>query len=115
IFPRQIRPDGSAPREEARTTLWYSVFNLEAFTLLSRIAEAQGVDLWSVRGKNGSTISTVIDYLEPYLSDPHKWAREQANEVESDGLSFLAFAGMGLKKPEYVALYQKLEHSDRAW
>jgi Alginate lyase len=115
IFPRQIRPDGSAPREEARTTFWYSVFNLEAFTMVCRIAEVQGVDLWSVRGKNGSDLSTVISYLEPYLSDPRQWTREQASDVETDALYFLAFAGMGLKKPEYIALYQKLEHPDRAW
>ena len=115
IFPRQIGPDGSAPSEEARTSPYFSVFNLEAFTMICRIAEAQGANLWSVRGKNGSDLSSVIDHLEPYLIDPHKWSREQANDLETDALYFLAFAGMGLKKPEYIALYQKLEHPERAW
>jgi len=115
VFPRQILPNGSAPSEEARATFWYSIFNLEAFTMICRIAEVQGVDLWSVHGKNGASISTVINYLEPYLSDPRKWSREQVSDLETDGLYFLAFAGMGLKKPEYIALYQKLEHPDRAW
>jgi len=115
IFPRQIRADGSAPREEARPSSWYSVFNLEAFTTVCRIAEVQGVDLWNVRGKNGSTLSTVIDYLQPQLADPRKWSREQAADLETDALYFLAFAGMGLKKPEYIALYQRLEHPDKAW
>ncbi|MBV8730104.1 MAG: alginate lyase family protein [Acidobacteriia bacterium] len=115
IFPRQIAPDGSAPREEARTSLWYSVFNLEAFTLVCRIAEVQGTDLWSVRGKNGSNLASVIDYLKPTLSDTRKWSREQALDLDTDALYFLAFAGMGLKKPEYISLYQKLEHPERAW
>ena len=115
IFPRQIRGDGSAPREEAREAPTYSIFNLEAFTMVCRIAEVQGVDLWSVRGKNGSSLSTVINYLQPYLSDPHKWSREQVADLETDGLYFLAFAGMGLKKPEYIALYQRLEHPEKAW
>lgn len=115
IFPRQISPDGSAPHEEARTSPYFSVFNLEAFTMVCRIAEAQGVDLWNVRGKNGSDLSSVINYLEPYLTDPHKWSREQAADLETDALYFLAFAGMGLKKPEYIALYQKLEHPERPW
>jgi hypothetical protein len=106
IFTRQISGDGSAPREEASTSLSYSVFNLEALTMVCRIAEVQGVDLWSVRGKNGSTIETVINYFQPYLSDSRKWSREQEADLETDGLYFLAFAGMGLKKPEYVALYQ---------
>ena len=60
IFPRQIKSDGSAPREEARTrSLWYSAFNLEALTTTCRIAQIQGVDLWTVRGKGGATIATV--------------------------------------------------------
>lgn len=113
VFPRQFLPDGTTPREGP--TLWDSVFNLEAFTMVCRIAEVQGVDLWTVRGKNGSTISTVIDHLQPALADPRKWSREQVSDLETDALYFLAFAGMGLKKPEYIALYQKLEHPERAW
>jgi hypothetical protein len=116
IFPRQIRADGSAPREEARTrSLSYSAFNLEAYTTICRIAQVQGVDLWNVKAKNGATLATVIDYLEPYLADPKKWSKEQISEFPNDGLYFLAFAGMGLKKPEYVALFRKLEHPETAW
>jgi hypothetical protein len=116
IFPRQIRADGSAPREEARTkSLSYSAFNLEAFTMISRIAQVQGVDLWSLHARNGATLATVLDYLSPYLSDPHKWAKEQIAEFPNDGLYFLAFAGMGLKRPEYVALFRKLEKPEGAW
>lgn len=115
IFRRQIAADGSAPREEAQVSPWYSVFNLEAFTLVCRIAAVQGVDLWTVRGKNGSDLSSVIDYLKPALSNPRKWSREQTTDLDTDALYFLAFAGMGLRKPEYIALYQKLEHPERAW
>jgi hypothetical protein len=116
IFPRQIRSDGSAPREEVRTrSLSYSAFNLEAYTMLCRIAQVHGADLWAVHARNGATIETVIDYLEPYLADPHKWSKEQVAEFQNDGLYPLAFAGMGLKKPEYLALFRKLEHSEGAW
>ena len=116
IFPRQIKADGTAPREEARTRgLWYSAFNLEAFVTTCRIAQIQGVDLWSVRTKGGSTIATVIDYLLPYLADPKKWTKEQVTDFANDGLYFLAFAGMGLKRPEYISLFRKLEHPEGAW
>ncbi len=116
IFPRQIRADGSAPREEARTrSLSYSAFNLEAFTMICRIAQVQGTELWTVRAKNGATLATAIDYLLPYLADPKKWSKEQISDFSNDGLYFLAFAGMGLHKPEYVALYRKLERPDNAW
>ena len=116
IFPKQIRADGSAPREETRTrSLWYSTFNLDAYTTVCRIAQVNGVNLWGVRAKHGATIATVLDYLEPYLSDPRKWMKEQISEFPNDGMYFLAFAGMGLKKPEYVALFRKLEKPEGAW
>lgn len=116
IFPKQIRKDGSAPHEEARTrSLSYSVFNLEAFSMVCRVAQVQGVDLWSLQAKNGATIGTVIDYLAPYLSDPRKWNKEQIVDFENTGLYSLAFAGMGLKKPDYVALFRKVEHPEGSW
>ena len=116
IFPRQIRRNGSAPGEEARTrSLSYSAFNLEAYSMICRMAQVRGTDLWNVRAKSGATIATVIDYLEPYFSDPKKWAKKQISDFPNDGLYFLAFAGMGLKNPTYLALYRKLERPDSAW
>ena len=111
VFPRLIRTESAIPRDDVRAT----VFDLEASTLVCRIAEVQGVDLWSLHGASGSNIGTAINSVEPSLSDPRLWSREQATDLETDGLYFLAFAGMGLKKPEYIALYQKLEHPEHAW
>jgi hypothetical protein len=68
-----------------------------------------------VRAKSGSTIGSLIDTLEPYLSAPRKRSPEPAADLGNNGLYFLAFAGMGLKKPDYISLYQRLEHSERAW
>ena len=116
IFPRQIRADGSAPREESRArSLVLSAFNLEAYTVVCRIAQVQGVDLWGVHGRNNTNLSTLINYLSPYFVDPHRWSKDQASEFSPDGLYSLAFAGMGLNKPDYVALYRKLERPDGAW
>lgn len=116
ILGKQIQPNGAAPREEARTrSLSYSAFNLEAMSSVCRIAEINGVDLWSAKAKNGASITTMIDYLTPYLSDPKKWTKEQIAEFSNDGIYFLAFAGMGTRRSEYLALYRKLEHSDSAW
>ncbi len=116
ILPAQIKPDGSAPFEEARTrSLSYSAFNLEAFTTICRIAEVHNVNLWTVQGKSKVTIDTIIDYLVPYFADPKKWRKDQVADFQNDGLYFLAFAGMGLKKPEYVSLFRKLERPEGAW
>jgi hypothetical protein len=116
IFPRQIKPDGSAPREEARTrSLWYSAFNLEALANTCRIAQLKGVDLWTIHAKGGATLSSVVDYLQPFFADPKMWTKEQITEFANDGLYGLAYAGMGLKKPEYIAAYRKHERPEGAW
>jgi hypothetical protein len=116
IFDKQIKKDGSAPREEARTrSLSYSAFNFEAYSTLCRIAQVQGVDLWSLQAKNGATVATVIDYLAPYLSEPDKWRKEQIVDFDATGLYSLAFAGMGLKRPDYVALFRKVERPEGGW
>jgi len=116
IFPRQIKPDGSAPREELRTkSLSYSAFNLEAYTVTCRIAQLRGVDLWTVKTKGGATIATIIDYLQPFLTDPKKWSKEQIADFTPDSVYALAFAGMGMKKPDYIALFRKLERPESAW
>ncbi|HWC97431.1 MAG TPA: alginate lyase family protein [Candidatus Sulfopaludibacter sp.] len=113
ILPAQIRADGSAPREEARTrSLSYSAFNLEAFSTICRIAQVNGEDLWSVQGRRGASITTIVEYLRPYLQDPKRWSKEQIIEFQNDGLYSLAFTGMGLKNPQYVALYKKLERPE---
>jgi hypothetical protein len=60
-------------------------------------------------------LASVIDYLSPYLADPHKWAKEQIVDFQTDGIYSLAFAGIGLKRPDYVALFRKLERPEGAW
>jgi len=116
ILPAQIRSDGSAPREEVRTrSLSYSAFNLEAYTTICRVAQVNGQNLWAVPGRKGATIATVVDYLTPYLQDPKRWSKEQIIEFQNNGLYSLAFAGMGLKNPQYVAFYRKLERPEGAF
>ena len=68
-----------------------------------------------MHAKGNATLATVIEYLQPYLSDPKKWTKEQITDFSNDGLYALAYAGMGMKKPEYIALYRKLERPESAW
>jgi len=116
ILPSQIHADGSAPREEAGTrSPFYSAFNLEAYATTCRIAQVNGEDLWNVEGKKGVTIAAVVEHLRPTLLDPKGWSKEQIAEFQNNGVYALAFIGMGLKNPQYVALYRKLEHPDSAF
>ena len=115
VLPRQAGAENAAREEERVRSLIYSTFNTEGMANTCRIAQAQGVDLWSTQGKGGATLAAVIANLAPHLADRKKWDRERIAEFETDGIYFLAFAGMGMKKPEYLALYHQLEHPDSAW
>jgi len=75
----------------------------------------QGVDLWSLQTASGANLGTVIDYLAPYLTDPRKWTKEQIVDLQTNSVYSIAFAGIGLKKPDYVALFRKLERPEGAW
>jgi len=83
--------------------------------MVSRIAQVSGANVWIAHTKSGATLATVIDYLEPYIADPRKPSKESIADFPNDSLYFLAFDGMGLKKPEYVALYRKLARPEGAW
>ncbi|HUB77719.1 MAG TPA: alginate lyase family protein [Bryobacteraceae bacterium] len=117
LLPRQIMPNGSAPHEEVRArSLRLSSLNLDAFSTLCRIAQVHGnAGLWAVRARSGASIASALDYLSPFLDDPKKWSREQAGDIPYDSLDFLAFAGMAMNNPRYIADFRKLEHPDSAW
>jgi hypothetical protein len=116
LFPKQIEPDGSAPREEARTkSLGYSTFNLEAYMVLCRIAERAGTNLWDVHTAKGATIGTAVDYLLPALGNPASWKKEQIVDFKTGDMYYLGLAGVGLRRPELVRFYRERERPGGAW
>jgi hypothetical protein len=99
-----IEPDGSQPEELRRTKgLHYSVFNLSAMSVLARIGEPFGVDLWNYKTDDGRSLRRGLDFVMPYLTGEKKWPHEQIEEMEvspSDmGLFYLAAARYG--EPKY--------------
>ncbi len=78
LVPTQIRPDGSCPKEEARTnSLGYSSYNLDAFATLCRLAQVADVDLWHFKTAQGIGVQTAFDYLTPYVLHPNTWRNQQ--------------------------------------
>ncbi|HUP05142.1 MAG TPA: alginate lyase family protein [Bryobacteraceae bacterium] len=88
---------------------------LEGQSIVCRIAQTHGVDLWSAASRAGATIANSLDALMAGLGDPKQWSKDQLAAFDSDGIYLMAFAGMGLNKPAYVAEYQKLEKPENAW
>lgn len=113
ILPRQARFNPA--RDRAARPLPPPLANLEGVATLCRIAQVRGVELWNARARNGVTVAGLIDSSAPNLSDPKKWNRDQFADFQGDGVYFLAFAGMGLSRPDYIALFRKLERPDSGW
>ena len=103
LVPSQLKPDGSAPAEEARTrSLSYSAMNLDGFAQLCRMARIRGEDLWSFRTKEGAGVLRGIDYLAPFVIDPSKWTKKQITPAERARGYFLGLAGMDTGRSEWV-------------
>jgi len=116
LAPTEIRPDGSCPREEARTnSLGYSSMNLDAFATLCRIAQVNGVDLWHFRTANGVSVEKSFNYLVPFLQHPDEWTKQQISKYSPEGYIFPGLAGIGLPSASLLEAYKQLPHSDSPW
>jgi hypothetical protein len=74
LLPNQMDVNGSFPREIKRTKPYgYSIFNLDAFTMVCEILSTKEDDLWTYQTKDGKSIKKGIEFLYPYLADKNKW------------------------------------------
>lgn len=72
----QFEEDGSQPEELVRTqSLHYSFFNLDALSVVARVGEHLGIDLW--KSNEGGSLRPGIDFLIPYVSGKKEWAHPQ--------------------------------------
>ncbi len=75
---QQIEPDGSQPKELARTKSYsYTVMNLSGFLELVILGKKVGVNLWNVESKDGRSIKKAYQYMVPYLTKEKKWEYQQ--------------------------------------
>jgi len=113
LIPNQEAQDGSFPEELRRTKPYgYSIFNLDAMAILVQSLTTKDDDLWKWVLPDGRGIAKAVAFLYPYLLDKKKWPKPR------DVMYFdqwpvrqpsLLFAGLALDKPEYLALWRKLD------
>ncbi len=110
LVPKQVRPDGSCPAEEARTrSLSYSSMNLDGFSTLCRLAQVSGVDLWH------SAVEKSFYYLLPYVLKPETWKKPQITAYDQDQVIFPGLAGLGLRSGELLSAYRRLPRAEAPW
>jgi len=116
LVPTEIEPDGSCPREEARTnSLGYSAMNLDAFSVICRIAAIHGENLWNFKGPKGVGVEKCFHYLAPFVEHPDTWKKEQISKFNNDGTFFMGLAGAGIPDAKLVAAYKALPRGSSPW
>lgn len=116
LVPKEIEPDGSCPRELARTqSLSYSSMNLDAFAVVCRLAEMDGVDLWRFHTPAGIGVDRAFDYIIPFVLDPAAWKRQQITPFVQDSYVFPGLAGLGLHSEKLLSAYQRLPRAKSPW
>jgi hypothetical protein len=81
----QIKADGKQPLELERTRpLHYSVFNLDAFTMLAEMSRHVGVDLWHYTAPSGGSIVAALRFVAPYADPTVKFPAADVSPVGAD-------------------------------
>ncbi len=112
FVPVQMAPDGSFPRELARTKPYgYSIFQLDNMAALCQVLSQPDDNLWSFSLPDGRGIQKAVAFLYPFLADKSAWPRPpdvQAWEGWPARQPCLLFAGLALGVPSYLDLWRKL-------
>ncbi|MDR3698188.1 MAG: alginate lyase family protein [Candidatus Sulfopaludibacter sp.] len=113
LVPDQEAENGSFPQELRRTKPYgYSLFNLDAFAILTQTLSSRGDELWKWRLPDGRGMAKAVAYMYPFILDKKKWP------LKPDVMYFdqwpvrqpsLLFAGLALEKPEYLELWRRLD------
>ncbi len=114
---RQIEPDGSMPRELARTkSLDYTLFNLQALFHLATLGDRVGVDLWRYQTPDGRGVRKALEYVLPYATAGRPWPGQQITKPHLANVrTLLRRAAAAYGEPTYLKLLPKLgDHPDAA-
>lgn len=114
LLPHQMAPNGSFPREEARTKPYgYSLFNLDAMTTICQILSDKTHDLWEYSTPDGRNIRKGIQYLYPYVKDKGSWPKPPDVmywKFWPVAQPFLVFGAAAFDNTRYYDLWKKLDH-----
>lgn len=88
---KQMDDTGKFPREMERTiSLHYSVFVMNAFVIIARMAEKTGINFWEHVTPSGKSLKKGFEQLLPYLLKEKKWEGQQIKDYNfEDGFLLL--------------------------
>ena len=90
----QMDKNDRFPLEMARTTsLHYSVFVIDAYLKIAKMAECTDIDFWNYQGKSNHSLKAAVDEMAPYLLQEKKWDGPQIKPFDfGEGIGILLAA-----------------------
>ncbi len=114
LLPNQMAPDGSFPLELRRTKPYgYSLFNLDAMTMLCQILSDRNHDLWNYQTQDGKSIKRGVEYIFPYVADKSKWSLPKDVmywDFWPVAHPFLLFGANAFDNTGWFSTWKSLEH-----
>ncbi len=114
LLPNQMGNDGSFPLETVRTKPYgYSIFNLDAMTMLCQILSTPKDNLWNFETADGKSIKKGITYLYPFIADKSKWTLTPDVMYWENwpvAQPFLLFGAVQYKQANWYTTWAKLDH-----
>lgn len=106
----QINPDGSMPKEIARTRpLFYSIYNLHAMFLVAYLGEKVDVDIWQAANED-SRLRVGLDYLVPYTDSKKEWPHPTIGQTDRmEIFAILQMADRAYPDGNYLEMAEKLQ------
>ena len=74
LVPEQIAPDGSLPRELARTKPYsYSLFDMDVLSDICQSLSNEKENLWTFTTPDGRGVRKMMAFMYPFIKDKSKW------------------------------------------
>ncbi len=117
LLPNQMATDGSFPQELRRTKPYgYSIFNLDAMTMVCEILSDEKENLWRYQTADGKSIRKGIEFLFPYVADKSKWPFAKDVMYWEDwpvAQPFLVFGANAFQNQEWLNTWKQLDHQPK--
>lgn len=114
LLPGQMAEDGSFPLELKRTKPYgYSLFNLDAMTMVCLILSDENNDLIHYQTPDGKSLRKGIEFLYPYVADKTKWTYNKDVMYWDEwpvAHPFLVFGASGFGIRPWFKTWKKLDH-----
>jgi hypothetical protein len=117
LLPSQMADNGSFPLEMARTKPYgYSVFNLDAMTILCQILSTPKANLFNYQTADRKSIKKGIEFMYPFIVDKSKWTLKPDVMYWNNwpvAQPFLIFGANAYQNQNWFNTWKGLEHQPK--